>query len=167
MNKNTNIPIESQIIKGVPVEIVLEEGAFMPEYKTEGAAGMDLKALENVDLQPFMPTLVKTGIRIAIPEGYEGQVRPRSGLALKGVTVHNSPGTIDFDFRGNVGVILIYIPSLASDTGLLGKPLPFKINRGDRIAQLVIAPCIQAGLHPVLLLDETKRGEGGFGSTGK
>ena len=168
MNQNTNIPVESKpITKGIPIEIILEEGAFMPEYKTAGAAGMDLKALESVKLQPFTPTLVKTGIRIAIPEDYEGQVRPRSGLALKGVTVHNSPGTIDFDYRGDVGVILMYIPPPNSDTGLLGKALPFEINRGDRIAQLVIAKVTTARLVPVLLLDETERGEGGFGSTGK
>lgn len=133
----------------------------LPAYQTDLAAGLDLVAAIPWDaplaLLPGSRTLVPTGLKIAVPAGYEAQVRPRSGLALKsGVTVLNSPGTIDADYRGEVGVIL---------ANLGGSP--FEIRRGERIAQLVIAPVVQAQLTVVEALDETARGEGGFGSTGK
>lgn len=130
----------------------------LPEYATEHSAGLDLHAAtrSEIVLKPGQWRLVSTGIRIAIPEGYEGQVRPRSGLALKyGVTLLNSPGTIDSDYRGIIGVIMIN----------LGEE-PFTIRRGDRIAQLVISPFRQFGLEEVDVLKTTQRGAGGFGSTG-
>lgn len=130
----------------------------LPRYMSSLAAGIDLQAClkSNIDLKPGESGIIPTGLRMAIPEGYEGQVRPRSGLAAKfGVTVLNSPGTIDADYRGEVGVILI---NLGSE--------PYTIANGDRIAQLVIAPVIQAELVEADSLDDTERGEGGFGSTG-
>ena len=140
----------------------LRSTAILPAYQTAGAAGMDLCACaENDDeppitLLPGARKLVKTGLALAIPDGYEGQVRPRSGLALKqGMTLLNSPGTIDSDYRGEVGVILIN----------LGEA-PVTIKPGDRIAQLVICPVTRAALREVEVLDETIRGAGGFGHTG-
>ena len=135
------------------------EGLPLPEYQTAGAAGLDLVAAldegEVLVLGPGMRGLVPTGLVIEVPKGFEAQVRPRSGLALKhGVTVLNSPGTIDSDYRGEVKVILIN----------LGSEL-FHVRRGERIAQLVLAPVVQASLVPVASLTATKRGEGGFGST--
>ncbi len=130
----------------------------LPQYMTPGSAGMDLMAAVEtpVILQPGEFRLIPTGIAIALPNGFEAQVRPRSGLALKhGVTVLNAPGTIDADYRGEVGVILIN----------LGKH-PFPIHRGDRIAQMIIAPYSRATWDPVDRLPESDRGAGGFGSTG-
>lgn len=130
----------------------------LPRYASEGAAGLDLQAAldEPISLAPGERRLIPTGFAIALPSGYEAQVRPRSGLALKqGVTVLNSPGTVDADYRGEVGVILIN----------LGQG-PFVIARGDRIAQMVIAPVSQALLHEVADLPDSLRGAGGFGSTG-
>ncbi len=130
----------------------------LPEYKSEGAAGMDIMAaIETpVSLAPMQRALIATGLQFALPEGYEAQMRPRSGLALKhGITVLNSPGTIDADFRGEVAVLLI---NLGSET--------FEISRGMRIAQLVIAPAARAHLTKVEILSATGRGSGGFGSTG-
>jgi dUTP pyrophosphatase len=137
------------------------EGLALPAYETTGSAGMDLRAAlpasEPVVLHPGERKLIPTGLKIALEPGYEAQVRPRSGLALKhGVTCLNSPGTIDSDYRGEVGVILINHGQLA-----------FEINRGERIAQMVIAPYAQAVMAEVEALDETARGAGGFGSTGK
>jgi dUTP pyrophosphatase len=137
------------------------EGLALPAYETTGSAGMDLRAalpeFEPVVLHPGERKLIPTGLKIALEPGYEAQVRPRSGLALKhGVTCLNSPGTIDSDYRGEVGVILINHGQLA-----------FEINRGERIAQMVIAPYAQAVMAEVEALDETARGAGGFGSTGK
>ena len=132
------------------------EGLELPAYATEGAAGMDVLAAEDVTLAPGARHAVATGLAVAIPHGYEIQVRPRSGLALKhGVTVPNTPGTIDSDYRGELKVILI---NHGSDA--------FEIRRGDRIAQLVLAPVTQASWLKVDELDETARAEGGFGSTG-
>lgn len=132
------------------------EGLTLPAYATEGAAGMDVLAAENVDLQPGERWPVATGLAVAIPPGYEIQVRPRSGLALKhGITVPNTPGTIDSDYRGELKVILINHGTE-----------PFVIRRGDRIAQLVLAPVTRASWLRVEELDETQRGTGGFGSTG-
>ena len=128
----------------------------LPAYATDGAAGMDVVSAEDLTLAPGARRAVATGFAVAIPEGYEVQVRPRSGLALKhGVTCLNTPGTIDSDYRGEVKVILA---NLGSD--------PFEIKRGDRIAQLVPAPVQRATLTEVTRLDETERGHGGFGSTG-
>jgi dUTP pyrophosphatase len=132
------------------------EGLPLPAYATTGAAGMDVVAAEDVVIAPGARHAVATGLAVAIPQGYEIQVRPRSGLALKhGITVPNTPGTIDSDYRGELKVILI---NLGSE--------PFVIARGDRIAQLVLAPVVQAAWHEVAELDATERGEGGFGSTG-
>jgi len=130
----------------------------LPAYETPGAAGMDLRAAVDapVTLVPGARTLIPTGFSIAVPEGFEAQVRPRSGLALKqGLSIPNAPGTIDSDYRGEVKVILIN----------LGQE-PAQIARGDRIAQLVIAPVARADIVEVATLDETARGAGGFGSTG-
>jgi dUTP pyrophosphatase len=131
-------------------------GLSLPAYATASAAGADLVAAEDATIAPGAVHAVATGIALAIPQGYEGQVRPRSGLALKhGVTVLNAPGTIDADYRGEVKVILI-------NHG----PAPFKVARGDRIAQLVIAPVAPARFERVEALPATARGDGGFGSTG-
>ena len=128
----------------------------LPAYETTGAAGMDLRAAEGVTLKPGERHLVPTGLSIALPDGFEAQVRPRSGLAVKhGVTVLNSPGTIDCDYRGEVKVPLI---NHGRDD--------FVIARGDRIAQLVIAPVSRISWTEVHGLDETARGSGGFGSSG-
>ena len=133
------------------------DGLPLPAYATHGAAGMDVVAAEDVTLAPGGRHAVATGFAIAIPDGYEVQVRPRSGLALKhGVTCLNTPGTIDSDYRGEVKVILAN----------LGQE-PFPIRRGERIAQLVPAPVLRAELTETDSLDETVRGAGGFGSTGR
>jgi dUTP pyrophosphatase len=136
------------------------EGLALPRYETEGAAGMDLIAAvpeaEPLVLAPGARALVPTGLAIALPSGFEAQIRPRSGLAAKnGITCLNSPGTIDCDYRGEVKVILI-------NHG----PEAFTVTRGTRIAQMVIAPVTRAVLSEVASLDETERGAGGFGSTG-
>ena len=139
---------------------VLSHGQDLPRpaYESEGAAGMDLRAAldESMTLGPGQRALVPTGLRIAIPAGHEGQVRARSGLALRqGLAVLNAPGTIDADYRGELRVILA---NLGQD--------PVTLHRGDRIAQLVIAPVVQARVVAVEDLDSTERGQGGFGSTG-
>ena len=132
-------------------------GLPVPAYATAGAAGMDIVAAEDLTLAPGARAAVATGFAIAIPDDYEVQVRPRSGLALKhGVTCLNTPGTIDSDYRGEIKVILVNL----SDA-------PFVVTRGDRIAQLVAAPVTRAVLTEVATLDATERGEGGFGSTGR
>lgn len=130
----------------------------MPQYSTVSSAGMDLRAYVEtpIVLKPMQRALVPTGIYIALPDGYEAQVRPRSGLALKhGVTVLNTPGTIDADYRGEVGVILMN----------LGQE-DFVINDGERIAQMIVAKFEHADLLPVEFLDDTERGTGGFGHSG-
>lgn len=128
----------------------------LPAYATTGAAGMDVVSAEDLDLMPGQRHAVATGLSIAIPDGYEVQVRPRSGLALKhGITVPNTPGTIDSDYRGELKIILINHGDQ-----------PFPIRRGDRIAQLVAAPVQRADFIEVQDLDDTARGAGGFGSTG-
>ena len=132
------------------------EGLDLPRYATEGAAGMDVVSAEDVTLAPGARHAVATGLALAIPRGFEIQVRPRSGLALKhGITVPNTPGTIDSDYRGELKVILINHGAE-----------PFPIARGDRVAQLVLAPVTQAAWQEVGELDATERGAGGFGSTG-
>ena len=135
------------------------EGLELPSYQTSGAAGMDLRAAleESVTLAPLARAAIPTGIQMAIPRGYEGQVRPRSGLAFRnGISIPNSPGTIDSDYRGEIKVLLI---NLGSES--------FVISRGMRIAQLVIAPVIQVQLSRHASLQESHRGVSGFGSTGK
>jgi dUTP pyrophosphatase len=137
------------------------EGLALPAYQSVHAAGLDLLAAvpedEPLILAPGKYALVPTGLMIALPPGYEAQVRPRSGLAAKhGVTVLNSPGTIDADYRGEIGVLLINHGAA-----------PFTIRRGERIAQMVIAAVVQADLVPVISLSPTDRGSGGFGSTGR
>lgn len=132
------------------------EGLELPAYATDGAAGMDVLAAEDVTLPASGRHAVATGLAVAIPLGFEIQVRPRSGLALKhGITVPNTPGTIDSDYRGELKVILINHGTE-----------PFEIRRGDRVAQLVLAPVTRASWLEVNDLDETVRGQGGFGSTG-
>ncbi|WP_396594889.1 dUTP diphosphatase [Brevundimonas sp. R86498] len=137
------------------------EGLALPAYETPGSAGLDLRAAVPEDapmtLEPGQRALVPTGLKIALEQGWEAQIRPRSGLALKhGISAPNTPGTIDSDYRGEVGVILIN----------LGQE-PFVIRRGERIAQMVIAAVAQATVVEVADLDETARGAGGFGSTGR
>ena len=141
------------------VQIVNKSGQPLPSYATELSAGMDLRASLDapITLGPLERALVPTGLYIALPPGFEAQVRPRSGLAAKhGITVLNTPGTIDADYRGEVKVILVNL----SDT-------PFEIVPGERIAQMVVAKCEKVEWEEVDSLDETVRGEGGFGSTGK
>lgn len=129
----------------------------LPEYATPASAGVDLRASEGCVIPPGGRVLVPTGLRIALPEDYEAQIRPRSGLALRhGVTLPNSPGTIDADYRGEVRVILMN----------LGQE-PFVVEPGDRIAQMVVAPVTRVAWSEVEELDATERGEGGFGSTGR
>ncbi|MCH4891892.1 dUTP diphosphatase [Sphingomonas sp. SFZ2018-12] len=145
-----------------PIRIAVQRlahgaGLPMPVYATSGAAGMDVVAAESLTLAPGARHAVATGFAFAIPEGYEVQVRPRSGLALKhGITCLNTPGTIDSDYRGEVKVILANLGDA-----------PFEVVRGERIAQLVPAPVQRAILDEVATLDETARGSGGFGSTGR
>jgi len=141
-----------------------DQGLGLPSYETAGSAGADLRAnLKPTDrktgftLDPMHRAVVPTGLRVEIPPGYEMQIRPRSGLALKfGITLPNTPGTIDSDYRGPLGVALI---NLGAE--------PYTIHHGDRIAQAVIAPVVQAGFEVVEAMGETERGAGGFGSTGK
>lgn len=140
------------------IRIINRGSQQLPAYATPQSAGMDLRAnIEDpITLRPLERRIVPTGLYIALPEGYEAQVRPRSGLALKhGITVLNSPGTIDSDYRGEIGVLLINL----SDT-------PFVINAGERIAQMVVARHEQAELIEVKELDDTERGAGGYGHTG-
>lgn len=140
------------------VQIINKSKHATPNYETEGAAGMDLRANieEAITLKPLERAIIKTGLFIALPVGFEAQVRPRSGLAAKkGITVLNSPGTVDADYRGEIGVILV---NLSSEN--------FVVNDGERVAQLVIAKHERVHWKEVTVLDETERGSGGFGSTG-
>ena len=140
------------------IKIINTSNHDLPHYETQASAGMDLRASINnaITLQPLERSLVKTGLFIELPIGYEAQVRPRSGLAYKkGITVLNAPGTIDADYRGEIGVILV---NLSNE--------PFTIENGERIAQLVIAKHERASWETVEVLSETVRGAGGFGSTG-
>ncbi|MCH1517658.1 MAG: dUTP diphosphatase [Flavobacteriaceae bacterium] len=139
---------------------IINESPFdLPTYATVSSAGLDLKAVldEPIVLGPLERKIIGTGLKIALPEGYEAQVRPRSGLAAKhGISVLNAPGTIDADYRGEIGVILV---NLSNEK--------FTIQPGERIAQLVVAQYTQVSWQPTTSLEETDRGEGGFGSTGK
>ena len=145
-------------MENIVVKIINKSEHPTPSYETSSSAGMDLRAniQENVTLKPLERAIIKTGLHIALPPGYEAQVRPRSGLAAKfGISVLNAPGTIDADYRGEIGVILV---NLSNEN--------FTINKGDRIAQMIIASYAYTKWDEVNVLDETKRGEGGFGSTG-
>jgi len=140
------------------VKIINQSGHALPNYETLASAGMDLRAhiSESIVLNPLERAIVKTGLFIELPIGYEAQVRPRSGLAAKkGITVLNSPGTIDADYRGEIGVILVNLSNEA-----------FTVENGERIAQLIIAKHERAEWEEVLVLTDTVRGAGGFGSTG-
>lgn len=144
--------------KMIEIKVINKGHHPLPQYATEQSAGMDLRANidEQIVIQPMQRLLIGTGLHIALPKGYEAQIRPRSGLALKhGITVLNSPGTIDADYRGEIGVLLINL----SDKD-------FVINDGERIAQMVIARHEQVQFALVEALDETERGEGGYGHTG-
>jgi dUTP pyrophosphatase len=141
------------------VKVVNISSNELPAYATPGAAGLDLRAnlQQPLELMPMQRALVPTGLYIQIPEGFEAQIRPRSGLALKqGITCLNTPGTIDSDYRGEVGVILINLDTV-----------PHTIEHGDRIAQMVFQQVTQIAWQPVAQLDSTNRGGGGFGHTGK
>jgi dUTP pyrophosphatase len=146
----------------ISIDVLIEpegEGLELPAAATDGSAGMDLRAAidEPVTIDPGERALISAGFRMALPAGYEAQVRPRSGLALRhGVTVLNSPGTIDSDYRGTVAVILV---NLGEET--------FVVERGERIAQMIVAPVTRAELRPVNELRESQRGDGGFGHTGR
>jgi len=130
--------------------------AALPSYAHEGDAGMDVRSVEELELAPGARALVHTGLVMMLPPGWEAQVRPRSGLALKhGVTVLNTPGTIDAGYRGEVGVILANFGDR-----------PFKVSKGDKVAQVIVAPVTRADIVETSELDETERGAGGFGSTG-
>ena len=144
---------------GLKIRVVADSGRGPPRYETPHSAGMDLRAHlpGEIALAPGERVLVPTGLRLQIPPGYEGQVRPRSGLAMKrGLTVLNAPGTIDADYRGEVGVLLV---NLSAE--------PQRIEPGERIAQLVVAPVTRVRWEEVEELDESERGRGGFGSTGE
>lgn len=161
----------------------LDLRAKLPKYAHEGDAGMDIFALEDVEIHLHIPTMVHTGIAAEIPDGYEIQVRPRSGLACKGVTVWNSPGTVDSKYRGEICVILMYLhnecetwnePQRNPSTGqmeMVGigtrQKQYYEVKAGDKIAQLVLAPVTTAEIAEVTELSETERGTGGFGSTGR
>jgi dUTP pyrophosphatase len=139
------------------IRISLLPGAILPNYQTEGSAGADLCTTMDITLNPMERAMIPTGIQIALPVGYEAQVRPRSGLAAKfGIAMVNAPGTIDSDYRGEIKVLLINLGQEA-----------VRFEKGDRVAQLVIAPVTRAEWEVVPVLDETERGAGGFGSTGK
>lgn len=143
----------------IKVDIINESGLALPAYATPLASGMDLRAAipEAITLGSLQRALIPTGLRIAVPDGYEVQIRPRSGLALKhGISLVNTPGTIDADYRGQIGVIVINL----SDT-------PFTIEPGERIAQMVLCPVAQIVWNSVDTLDETERGDGGFGHSGR
>ncbi|MBS1723632.1 MAG: dUTP diphosphatase [Armatimonadetes bacterium] len=140
----------------VLLRVTVTDGASPPEYATSGAAGLDLRTIEAVELRPMERAVLRTGISIAVPEGFEAQVRPRSGLALKhGLSLVNSPGTIDSDYRGEVGIIVINLGNAV-----------VKLAKGERVAQLVVAPVARVEIEVVESLDETERASGGFGSTG-
>lgn len=143
----------------VTVKVINSSANELPQYATELSAGMDVRAnlTEPIVLQPMQRVLVPTGLRVELPAGYEMQLRPRSGLALRhGITLLNTPGTIDADYRGEIGVIMV---NLSSE--------PFTINPGERICQAVVAPYTRVAWQPATELSETDRGEGGFGHTGK
>ena len=151
--------LKQENLNMIQLPVINESPYELPAYATVSSAGLDLKAVldQAITLRPLERKMIGTGLKIALPEGYEAQVRPRSGLAAKhGITVLNAPGTIDADYRGEIGVILVNLSNKSVE-----------INPGERIAQLVIARYTQVDWRMVTSLDTTDRGEGGFGSTGK
>lgn len=145
-------------MQNIEVKIINESPYDLPTYETHSAAGMDIRAniTEPLTLAPLQRTLIPTGLRMQLPQGYECQIRPRSGLALKkGITIVNTPGTVDADYRGEIGIIVI---NLSND--------PYTITPGERIAQMVIKEYVHVKWLPVERIDETERGDGGFGHTG-
>lgn len=155
-------------IRGIKLEFeLMDPNAKLPSYAHEGDAGMDVFAAWPADLRAGVPVLVHTGLRCKIPDGFELQVRPRSGLALKGVTVWNAPGTIDSKYRGEIGVILMYRNNHPEKQTADQTKEYYVVHKGDKIAQLVLAPVYKAYPVKVDKVDtDTDRGEGGFGSTG-
>lgn len=154
----------------------LDPKARLPRYAHEGDAGMDVFALEDTDLRYGRPTLVRTGIAAEIPDGYEIQVRPRSGMAVKGITVWNSPGTVDSKYRGEICVVMMFMKhfdkiiseeSSVAITAQDAMASDYRINKGDKIAQLVLSPVTFADIKEVHSLSDTDRGTAGFGSTGR
>lgn len=146
------------MMERIEIKVINTSGLDLPQYASDQAAGMDIRAAvdTHVVINPGARALIPTGLRVELPAGYEIQLRPRSGLALRnGITLLNSPGTIDADYRGEIGVILIN----HSDA-------PFTIERGDRICQMVVAPCLQAVWQPCDDLADSERAEGGFGHSG-
>lgn len=143
-------------MKEIEVKVELVEGGFLPRYMSEGASGMDLASRIDFSLPPGEIKLIPTGIKVSLPPGFELQIRPRSGLSLKGVGIGNSPGTVDSDYRGEIKVILIN----------WGKEI-LRFKKGDRIAQAIVSPVYRAKLKVVKKLDPTPRGEEGFGHTGE
>lgn len=143
----------------------LDKDAEIPKKAHPEDAGMDIMSIEGACLEPYVPTLVRTGLAVDIPNGYEIQVRPRSGLALKGVTVWNAPGTIDSGYKGEIGVILVWSPHQNYTDGIDARR--YSIYKGDRIAQLVLAPVVGCETCEVSDVGTSDRGEGGFGSTGR
>lgn len=144
-------------MENIRVRIVLDEGTECPAYATPGSAGVDLRSRIALELKPMERALVPTGVRVEIPEGFEAQIRPRSGLAIRhGISMVNTPGTIDSDYRGEVHLILINFGQES-----------LMIHPGDRVGQMVFTPVVQAQFEVVASLEATERGEGGFGSTGR
>lgn len=157
MSTSSTASKTSATVQNLEIPVALAENSELPQHATPGASGMDIRTPISFELAPFERKLVWTGLRIAVPENYEAQIRPRSGLAhKKGITLLNTPGTIDSDYRGEIGVILI---NLSQESVV--------IEKGERIAQMVICPVVKAKLIPCHELDDTHRGKGGFGSTGK
>lgn len=148
---------ETIVVADITVKFRLENGAVLPKYETEGSSGMDVRSIENCSISSNGWKLISTGLFPEIPQGYEIQVRSRSGLSAKsGIFVLNSPGTVDSDYRGEIKIILA---NMSSES--------FTISKGDRIAQLVVTPVTKASVKEVEIISSTQRGEGGFGSTGK
>lgn len=148
----------------IDVKIINKSDNPLPSYATEGSSGFDICANEDMFVYSKSVALIHTGLYVQIPKGYEIQIRSRSGLAKKGLFVVNQPGTIDSDYTGEIGILLTYIAEDIYDN--YGNIIPFKIKKGDRIAQGVLCPVCQSNFIKVKELDETQRGEGGFGSTG-
>jgi len=181
-NENLTVPLDKAHIIAPPPSLFYTRIGFkkvhpdakLPTYAHEGDAGMDVYAVENQFLDLNVPTLVKTGLVADIPVGYEIQVRPRSGLALKGVTVFNAPGTVDAKYRGEIGVVMYAVKGnitinhgFKSENGCITQLVDkYEIHKGDRIAQLVIAPVTKCEPFEVMEVGETERGTGGFGSSG-
>lgn len=157
MSLEVQVPVEQGILKVQVKRLPGAEGLPLPQYMSPGAAGVDLSSAQTLEIKPGERVLVPTGMSMALPPGYEAQVRPRSGLAIRhGVTVLNAPGTIDSDYRGEICVILVNFGQK-----------PYQIQRGDRIAQMVVAPVVQVTFEESAELPSSRREAGGFGHTGR